>query len=91
MIDYGIPLRPRDRLPIGRYEDRFRHFYCIGRTQSGKSVYLANLLKQTLDKAMVIVDPYGGLARIIAALAPADRLVYVDLRHPLVINPITRY
>jgi len=91
VIDYGIPLRPRDRLPIGTKEDRFRHFYCIGRTQSGKSVYLANLLKQTLKYATVIVDPYGGLARIIAALAPAGRLVYVDLRHPLVINPLTRY
>jgi DNA helicase HerA-like ATPase len=91
VIDYGIPLRPRDRLPIGRYEDRFRHFYCIGRTQSGKSVYLANLLKQTLEYATVIVDPYGGLARIIAALTPAERLIYVDLDHPLIINPLTRY
>ena len=70
--------------------DRFRHLYCLGATRSGKSTFLLNLISQELDHACIVLDPVGGFAESVAALAPQDRLVYIDKKNPIVINPLDR-
>ena len=91
MIDLGIPLKASEGLPIVLPKDRFRHLYVVGKTQTGKSTFFLNLIKQELGSgAIIVLDPAGTFASAVAAIAPRDRLVYVDKNHPLVINPLDR-
>lgn len=77
-------------LPLLDEKDRFRHLYCLGATRSGKTTFLLNLISQELEHACIILDPVGGFASSVAALAPEDRLVYIDKKNPIVINPLDR-
>jgi len=91
MIDLGIPLKASEGLPIVLPKDRFRHLYVVGKTQTGKSTFFLNLIKQELGSgAIIVLDPAGTFASAVAAIAPRDRLVYVDEKHPLIINPLKR-
>ena len=40
---------------------------------------------------MIVVDPAGNLAPVVAGMVEPDRLVYVDKNNPITINPFTRY
>lgn len=71
-------------------KDRYRHLYCLGKTRSGKSTFLLNLISQEFDHACIVLDPAGSFATSVAALAPKDRLTYIDKRNPVVINPLVR-
>lgn len=90
MIDLGIMKTASQGRPIIAEKDRFRHLYVLGKTQSGKSTFFLNLIKQELDHALIILDPAGSFANAIASLAPKDRIVYVDKDHPLILNPLRR-
>ena len=73
--------------PIIKGDNRFKHFYLLGATRSGKSSVFLNAIKREInDGAIVLLDPDGNLAREVATLAPKDRLVYVNKDNPLVIN-----
>ena len=85
---YGQTLRVSDGL--AEIKDRFRHCYVLGRTRSGKSAFLANLISQELEECVLVLDPVGGLADTVCALAPKDRLILIDKNHPVVINPLDR-
>jgi len=91
-IKYGKAWGNCDILPYGKFQDRFRHLYVLGKTQSGKSTLFLNLIKQHLDYGMVVVDPAGEMSRDVAGMVEdKNRVMYVDINNPIVINPLTRY
>ncbi|MBA4336748.1 hypothetical protein C0416_03160 [bacterium] len=75
-------------------EDRFRHFYVIGQTGTGKSSVLQVMIRQDLESGngLCIVDPHGQLIEDIMPFIPrerADDVIYFnpgDLERPIGIN-----
>ncbi|MFC1810942.1 type IV secretory system conjugative DNA transfer family protein [Patescibacteria group bacterium] len=75
-------------------EDRFRHFYVIGQTGTGKSSIMQVMIRQDLKngKGLCIVDPHGQLIEDIMPFIPRDRaddVIYFnpsDLERPIGIN-----
>lgn len=70
---------------------RLGHMYVLGKTRTGKSTFLLNLIKNDLDHATIVLDPAGSFALQVASLADKDRLIYVDKDHPIVFNPLMKY
>ena len=70
--------------PFGLYAaDRGQHVYCVGKTGTGKSTLLPNLILQDLyaGHGVGLVDPHGDLAQDVLDHYPrsrADDLVYFD-------------
>lgn len=77
-----------------RLEDRFRHFYIIGQTGTGKSTVLLTMMKQGLRKGegMMMMDPHGELADDLIGFIPRERADDViifdpsDTERPLGLN-----
>lgn len=90
MRSLGLMLTASEGLPDIEDEDRFKHLYCIGRSGSGKSTFLLNLISQEFDNCCIIIDPAGSFAESVASLSPPDRLIYIDKKHPIIINPLNR-
>ncbi len=90
MIELGIPYEVEGEYPEISEKERFRHLFLIGESGTGKTTYLQNLIKQELDRGIIVIDPHGDLALKIASIAPKERLIYVDKLHPLCINPLNR-
>lgn len=75
-------------------EDRFRHFYVIGQTGTGKSSIMQVMIRQDLanGNGLCIVDPHGQLIEDIIPFIPrerADDVIYFnpsDLERPIGIN-----
>ena len=75
-------------------EDRFRHFYVIGQTGTGKSSILEIMIRQDLKNGdgFCIVDPHGQLIENILPFIPrerADDVIYfnpADMERPIGIN-----
>lgn len=75
-------------------EDRFRHFYVIGQTGTGKSSILSTMARQDVrsGKWLAMLDPHGDLAKELVGYIPrerADDLVYFDpgdLSRPMGLN-----
>ncbi len=75
-------------------EDRFRHFYVIGQTGTGKSSILTVMARQDLraGRGLAIMDPHGDLAKDLVNYIPKSRaedLVYFDpgdLSRPMGLN-----
>ena len=75
-------------------EDRFRHFYVIGQTGTGKSSVLQVMIRQDLElgHGLAVVDPHGSLIDDIISFIPrsrADDVIYfnpADLERPLGLN-----
>jgi DNA helicase HerA-like ATPase len=75
-------------------EDRFRHFYVIGQTGTGKSSILSTMARQDVrsGKGLAILDPHGDLAKELVGYIPksrADDVVYFDpgdLARPMGLN-----
>lgn len=86
----GTPLKADDGLAIISEKDRFRHCYIVGKTRVGKTAFLANLIKNELESCCLVLDPVGGLADMVCALAPKDRLILIDKNRPYIINPLDR-
>ena len=77
--------------------DLCRHLYVIGKTGTGKSTLLYNLMRADLDdgRGFALLDPHGDLAVAIADATPAWRIshgvIYLDpadLAHPVGFNPL---
>ena len=84
-----------ERKPIYiKNEDRFRHFYVIGQTGTGKSSILSVMARQDVrsGKWLAILDPHGDLAKELVGYIPksrADDVVYFDpgdLARPMGLN-----
>lgn len=64
-------------------EDRTRHHYCIGKSGTGKSVFLQTMARQDVwnGDGLCLIDPHGDLAEDILAYIPKERakdIVYFD-------------
>ena len=77
-------------------EARRRHIYAIGKTGTGKTTFLSNLMLDDLahGRGFAFLDPHGDQARRIAAATPRHRVPDVlyldpsDLDHPFGFNPL---
>lgn len=75
-------------------EDRFRHFYVIGQTGTGKSSILQVMIRQDLKNGdgLCVIDPHGSLIEDILPFIPrsrADDVIYFDpsdMERPLGLN-----
>lgn len=75
-------------------EDRFRHFYVIGQTGTGKSSVIQVLARQdiALGNGLCVMDPHGDLASDLMPFVPrerADDVIYfdpADLSRPMGLN-----
>lgn len=75
-------------------EDRFRHFYVIGQTGTGKSSIFQVMIRQDLKNGdgLCVVDPHGELIESILPFIPrerADDVVYfnpADMERPMGLN-----
>lgn len=73
----------RKRFGITR-ADRLSHIYVIGKTGTGKSTFLENLIRQDLESGggLALLDPHGDLvARVLAQVPDArrDHVTYFDV------------
>lgn len=74
--------------------DRRRHAYIIGKTGSGKSEFLKNLIYQDIKagRGVAVIDPHGDLADGVLELIPKERIddvVYFnpsDMERPMGLN-----
>ena len=75
-------------------DDRRRHFYVIGQTGTGKSVFLSNLILQDIKegKGVCVMEPHGDLIEDILGKIPDNRiddLILLDpanLKRPIGLN-----
>ncbi len=75
-------------------EDRFRHFYIIGQTGTGKSSIIELMARQDFHagRGMCIVDPHGSLIDNLLPYIPrerADDVIYfnpADMERPMGLN-----
>jgi len=71
-------------VPFGLTEaERRQHLYVVGKTGTGKSTLLANLVRQDLEagRGFALVDPHGDLAERALGLVPPSRtegVAYLD-------------
>jgi hypothetical protein len=86
-------------LPFGiKQADRLFHLYLIGKTGTGKTTLLENLVTQDIGagRGCALIDPHGDLVERVAARVPAWRredLVYLnvpDPKQPYSYNPLAR-
>lgn len=75
--------------------DRRRHLYLIGKTGTGKSTLLYNLMAADAEggHGFALLDPHGDLAMMVADSLPPQRIdaIYVDpadLSHAVGFNPL---
>jgi len=75
-------------------EDRFRHVYIIGKSGSGKSVLLSNMIIQDIlnGDGVAVIDPHGDLVEDVLPFIPKERIddvIYFcpsDTERPLGLN-----
>jgi Helicase HerA, central domain len=75
-------------------KDRMRHFYVIGQTGTGKSVFLQNLIVQDIEAGhgVCMIDPHGTDIEQVLGCIPSHReqdVIYFDpsnLDHPIGLN-----
>ncbi len=56
-------------------DDRTRHHYCIGKSGSGKSVFLSYLARQDIiaGDGLAVIDPHGDLIEELITFVPKER------------------
>lgn len=75
-------------------EDRFRHFYVIGQTGTGKSSIFQTMVRQDLreNRGVCVIDPHGSLIESLLPFVPKERVDDViifdpsDLERPMGLN-----
>ncbi|MDD4351917.1 MAG: type IV secretory system conjugative DNA transfer family protein [Candidatus Gracilibacteria bacterium] len=75
-------------------EDRFRHFYVIGQTGTGKTSIFKSMLKQDIrnGKGVCLIDPHGDFAEEMLGFIPKNRIddvIYfnpADTERPMGLN-----
>ncbi len=74
-----------DRRRFGMYaEDRTRHLWAIGKSGTGKSTLLANMIRQDLanGEGLAVIDPHGDLIDEVLPFVPSHRTNDVLLFDP---------
>jgi len=75
-------------------DDRFRHFYVIGQTGTGKSSIFQTMIRQDMQNGdgLCVVDPHGSLVEDLLPFVPKERVDDViifdpsDLERPMGLN-----
>ena len=75
-------------------EDRFRHFYVIGQTGTGKTSILQSMARQDIraGEGLAVMDPHGDFANDLLPFIPKERaedVIYfnpADLERPMGLN-----
>lgn len=91
-----VNYRKDDRVFGIRDKDRFAHIYCIGKTGTGKSTLLQNMLVSDIRRGhgCALIDPHGDIAEDILNYIPVDRIEDViyfnpaDTEFPMGFNPL---
>lgn len=79
-----------------KLDDRRRHMYIIGKSGTGKSVLLENMIYTDLraGHGLAVVDPHGDLVEKVLDLVPSNRVndvIYFnpsDMDYPIAFNPL---
>src|SRR4028119_1277992 len=80
-----------------RQEDRKNHLLVIGKTNSGKTTLLRNLIVQDIisGRGLCFIDPHGDTAQELLNCIPSwrlDHVTYIDpsgeREHPVSLNPL---
>jgi len=79
-----------------KIKDRLLHSYCIGKTGTGKSTLLQNMIIDDMRKGrgVAVVDPHGDLIRDVLEFVPQERIddvVYfspAERDFPVAFNPL---
>lgn len=77
-------------------KDRRRHMWVVGKTGTGKSTLIANMVIDDLKKGrgVAVIDPHGDLCETVLDYIPKHRInetIYfnpADREYPIVINPL---
>lgn len=85
MVNFGI-----------RLEDRRRHMYIVGKTGTGKSTLIANMVIDDIrnGRGVGVIDPHGDLCEVLLDYIPKNRIndvVYLDpsnKQRTFVLNPL---
>lgn len=88
--------RGQDRLFGVRRADRRQHMYVIGKTGTGKSALLHNMIVQDIanGEGVCVVDPHGEMVETLLERIPEERLndvIYfnpADMEYPMGFNPL---
>lgn len=95
MDNWHIVLGRRDEQPFSLSpHDRRHHLYVIGKSGTGKTTLLHNLIMQDIcaGNGIGVIDPHGDLARDLLDYIPRNRIedvVYfnpADMEHPIGLN-----
>jgi hypothetical protein len=76
--------------------DRLGHMWVLGKTGTGKSTLLTNLIHADMQagRGLMVIDPHGDLVEALLDLVPPDRVpdtIYfnpADTAYPLALNPL---
>lgn len=76
--------------------DRTKHMYVIGKTGTGKSTFLENMIVQDIQNGhgIAFIDPHGGSAEKLLDYIPEWRVndvIYInpsDMEYPIAFNPL---
>ena len=79
-----------------REKNRRGHMYIVGKTGTGKSTLIANMIASDISRGQgaALIDPHGDLAESVLDLVPKERIADVlyfnpsDLDFPLAFNPL---
>jgi type IV secretory pathway TraG/TraD family ATPase VirD4 len=79
-------------------KDRSGHMYIIGKTGTGKSTLLKNMVVSDIKagNGVALIDPHGDLAEDILNFIPKDRIEDViyfnpaDIEYPIAFNPLAK-
>ncbi len=93
LLGYNIYRGEKRKICMKR-SDRFRHFYVIGQTGTGKSSQFELMLRQDLKngEGLCVVDPHGSLIENVLPYIPrerADDVIYfnpADIERPMGLN-----
>ncbi|MDO8523640.1 MAG: type IV secretion system DNA-binding domain-containing protein [bacterium] len=77
-------------------DDRRKHLYMVGKTGTGKSTMIANMVINDMrnNEGVAVIDPHGDLADAILDFVPSYRINDVayldpsDIEHPFTLNPL---
>ena len=77
-------------------QDRTRHIWSVGKSGTGKSTMIENMVIDDLkkDRAVALIDPHGDSCESLLNYIPSHRIndtVYfnpADRDHPIIINPL---
>jgi len=86
--------RGEERMVRMKDDDRRRHFYVIGRTGTGKTTWMQNMVLQDIEagRGVCVIDPHGDMVDWLLTRIPPHRAEDIihfyppDTEHPLGLN-----